>query len=248
MPQSLANSPAQPRAKPATPRKKAAKAAPPKGPKKSELTRARLLDAAAHVFREKGYALTRLSDIAKRAKTPVSAIYYYFASRDEIVVRVLEIANERTAQRVHGAVAELPSDASIEQKMSAAVRAHCDIVLLADPYARAHMKIFDQLPAPIQKKFRMMLDKTSDIWRVLLAEGQATGAIREDMDLSVVRQLLLGMINWSVEWYQPDGRLSIDEIAQQTSSLLFQGIAAAGRKPSKPKPVKTARPVKAVRT
>lgn len=201
-----------------------------KGPKKSELTRARLLDAAAHVFREKGYALTRLSDIAKRAKTPVSAIYYYFESREEIVVRVLEIANERTLQRVGGAVAELPPSASVERKLSAAVRGHFEIVLLADPYARAHMKIFDQLPAGIQKQFRAVLDQTSEIWRELLAEGRASGAIRQDVDLSVVRQLLLGMINWSVEWYQPGGRLSIEQIAQQTAALLFYGIGAPKRR------------------
>lgn len=226
--------------KPAARLKKAVKTA-PKGPKKSELTRARLLDAAAHVFREKGFALTRLSDIAKRAKTPVSAIYYYFASREEIVVRVLEIANERTLQRVHGAVSELPPGASIEEKVSAAVRGHFDIVLSADPYARAHMKIFDQIPAAIQKQFREVLDQTAEIWRELLAEGRATGAIREDVDLSVVRQLLLGMINWSVEWYQPGGRLSIDEIAQQASKLLFHGIAAQKKSPGHRRSARTAR-------
>jgi AcrR family transcriptional regulator len=228
-----------PRARPSAKSKPAKTAS--KGPKKSELTRARLLDAAAHVFREKGYALTRLSDIAKRANTPVSAIYYYFASREEIVVRVLEIANERTLQRVRGAVAELPPGASIEQKLSAAVRGHFEIVLLADPYARAHMRIFDQIPAAIQKQFRAVLDQTAETWRELLAEGRASGAIREDLDLSVVRQLLLGMINWSVEWYQPGGRLSIEEIAQQTSRLLFHGIAAARPRAVHRRAVKTAR-------
>ncbi|MFA5664562.1 TetR family transcriptional regulator [Castellaniella sp.] len=192
-------------------------------PKKSELTRARLLDAAAHTFKEKGYALTRLTDIAKRAHAQTSSIYYYFESREAIVVEVLRIANDRTLQRVNDFLAELPLDATVEDRLTAAIRGHYDIVLSQDPYTMAHMRIFDQVPPNIKKQFLGVLDETTAIWRQLLLEGQASGAIRADIDLSVTRQLLLGMMNWSIEWFRP-GRLSVEDIAQQTATILFDGI------------------------
>lgn len=192
-------------------------------PKKSELTRARLLDAAAYIFQDKGYALTRLTDIAKRARAQTSSIYYYFESREAIVAEVLRIANERTLQRVNDFLAELPPDASVQDKITAAIRGHYDIVLSQDPYTMAHMRIFDQVPEKIKQQFLGVLDETTQIWRQLLKEGQLTGVIREDLDLSVTRQLLLGMMNWSIEWFRP-GRLSVDDIARHTAAMLFTGI------------------------
>jgi TetR/AcrR family transcriptional regulator, cholesterol catabolism regulator len=51
---------------------------------KSARTRSRILDAAAHVLSVKGYAGTRLSDVADYAELQAPAIYYYFASREDL--------------------------------------------------------------------------------------------------------------------------------------------------------------------
>ena len=184
----------------------------------------RLLNAAAYIFQAKGYALTRLTDIAKRARAQPSSIYYYFDSREAIVTEVLRIANERTLQRVTDFLSELPANATVQMKVTAAIRGHYDIVLSQDPYAMAHMRIFDQVPPKIRTQFLDVLNETTEIWRQLLNEGQATGVIRADIDLSVTRLLLLGMMNWSIEWFKP-GRLTVDQIAHQTAALLFTGIS-----------------------
>src|ERR1700752_2131877 len=56
---------------------------------KSALTRARILDAAAHVLGTKGYAGLRLTDVASEAEIQAPAIYYYYASRDELIEEVM---------------------------------------------------------------------------------------------------------------------------------------------------------------
>lgn len=194
-------------------------------PKKSELTRARIVDAAAHVFRQKGYALTRLEDIAKKAKTRTSSIYYYFESREAIVAEVLRIANERTLKYVSDALATLPPDAPVRDRITAAMRGQFAIVLSGDAYTSAHIRIFDQIPPQLKREFLKVLDETVDIWRQLFREAQDSGVIRADLNISVVRQLMLGMMNWSIEWYRPGG-LAADDIAAQAASLLFDGVAA----------------------
>ncbi len=194
--------------------------------KKSDATRQRILDAAAHVFHSKGYALARLSDIAKRAKTQTGSIYYYFASREAIVAEVLRIANERTAAFVNGHIAALPAGASVEQRIEAAIHGHFAIVLSGDKYASAHMRIFDQTPKKVREHFLRVLDEHAEVWRTLFAEARAAGVIRDDVDLSVMRLLLLGMMNWSIEWYKP-GKLSVDDIAHQATILFLEGV---GRK------------------
>lgn len=207
---------------------KRAKPLPSKRPplKKSDATRQRILDAAAYVFQSKGYALARLSDIAKRAKTQTGSIYYYFASREAIVAEVLRVANERTAAYVNGHIAALPADAPVHDRIRAAIHGHFAIVLSGDHYASAHMRIFDQTPKKVREHFLRVLDENAGVWRDLFAEARAAGMFRTDVDLSVMRLLLLGMMNWSIEWYKP-GRLPVDEIARQATILFLEGV---GRK------------------
>lgn len=207
---------------------KRAKAAVSKRPavKKSDATRQRILDAAAYVFQKKGYALARLSDIAKRAKTQTGSIYYYFASREAIVAEVLRVANERTAAFVNGHIAALPAGAPVRDRIEAAIHGHFAIVLSGDHYASAHMRIFDQTPKKVREHFLRVLDENAEVWRDLFAEARDAGVIRTDVDLSVMRLLLLGMMNWSIEWYKP-GKLTVEQIARQATILFLEGV---GRK------------------
>jgi AcrR family transcriptional regulator len=190
---------------------------------KAEITRGRILDAAAYVFRQKGYALTRLTDIAKRARTQTGSIYYHFESREAIVAEVLRIANERTKNEVTKAIAALPPDADVHDRITAAIHGHLAIVLSGDDYTSAHMRIFDQLPNKLREHFLRVLDESAELWRSLLLEAKSKGLVRDDLDLSVTRLLLIGMMNWSIEWYR-EGRLSPAQIADHIAILLFEGI------------------------
>ena len=49
-------------------------------------TRDRILHAAARVLSERGYAASRLSDIADLAGLRTPGMYHYFASRDDLVL------------------------------------------------------------------------------------------------------------------------------------------------------------------
>ena len=64
-------------------------AAPADALSKSARTRSRILNAAAHVLSVKGYAGTRLSDVAEYAELQAPAIYYYFPSREDLIEEVM---------------------------------------------------------------------------------------------------------------------------------------------------------------
>ena len=61
----------------------------PKGDKRQR-TRARLLQAARELIREKGYARTTLQDVASRAGMTSGAIYGNFKNRDELFTSLSE--------------------------------------------------------------------------------------------------------------------------------------------------------------
>jgi AcrR family transcriptional regulator len=73
--------------------------APPKGPLKSDETRMRILNAALDLFREKGFETTTMREIALRAGVATGAAYYYFDSKDAIVLAFYrQAAEEMTPQ------------------------------------------------------------------------------------------------------------------------------------------------------
>ena len=69
---------------------------------RAELTRERILAAAAHVFAEHGYAAGTTNRIAERARVSIGSLYQYFPSKEALVAMLVE----RLHQRVLGIVSD----------------------------------------------------------------------------------------------------------------------------------------------
>src|ERR1700683_5084919 len=101
---------------------------------KSERTRERILDAAAAAFRERGFAATRLSDIADRAELQAPSIYYHFGSKEELIEVVLARGVERTFEHVKRRVSEVSKDDPLG-RLRAAIEGHVEMVLETGNYS-----------------------------------------------------------------------------------------------------------------
>jgi AcrR family transcriptional regulator len=70
-----------------------------------EATRERILDEALALFRRRGYAETTMRDVAAAAGIALGGTYYYFPSKDAIVLAYYERLHDEHAARVHEALA-----------------------------------------------------------------------------------------------------------------------------------------------
>jgi AcrR family transcriptional regulator len=64
-------------------------AAPPRRQRRPDLRRSEVLAAALDLFAEKGFAATRLDDVAARAGVAKGTLYLYFKSKEEIFMAVV---------------------------------------------------------------------------------------------------------------------------------------------------------------
>ncbi|WP_230990348.1 TetR family transcriptional regulator [Rhodococcus oxybenzonivorans] len=194
--------------------------------KKAMATRARILDSAAHTFRTKGYAGTRLSDVAAAADTQAGSLYYHFPSREELVEEVLRVGQERTSGYVRRRVAALSDDASCLDRLREAIDAHLDSTLESGDYTAATIRIIGQVPEEIRKRRLHEQREYGLFWRGLVNDAHESGEIRTDLDSSVLRMLLLGAMNSVPDWFRPrrDG-LSAAAFKQQFESLFLEGLA-----------------------
>jgi len=73
---------------------------------KSEETRERILEAALKLFHDRGFDATTMRDIAARAGMATDAAYYYFDSKDAIVLSFYDRARTEMGPRFEEALAE----------------------------------------------------------------------------------------------------------------------------------------------
>jgi AcrR family transcriptional regulator len=187
--------------------------------------RNQILDAAAAVFREKGYAQATLSDIATKAGTQAGSLYYHFESREHLVEEVLAVAMLQTTERVTFALGRMESSASTAEKMRVGLREHLLQILSHNDYSAAYDKIIDQVPGHVREKFVQYPREYANIWRSIILEGQRKGELRSDLDPTLLRLQLLGSAIWSSNWFDPERSKSPEEIADQMVECFVNGAA-----------------------
>jgi len=85
---------------------------------KSEATRARILEAALQVFRERGFNNSTMREIAAAAKVALGAAYYYFDSKDALVMAFYE---ESQAKLVPAIDEKLDNCRTLEERLKAII-------------------------------------------------------------------------------------------------------------------------------
>lgn len=193
--------------------------------RKSERKRQRILDAAAKLFCERGYAEIRMSDIAAEAGTQSGAMYYYFDSKEALVEEFMRNSLQPHTEFMRAAVQSLPAESTWRLRIATAIRAHLERALERDNYTMGFMKIFDQVPPAVHKRFAAYARDYAQLWRDLVNGAIAAGELRDDLDPVVMRNALMGSLDWTLEWYQ-QGRLSPAELAGQMTQLFMDGMGA----------------------
>src|SRR5246127_4528731 len=191
---------------------------------KSALTRARILDAAAHVLSAKGYAGLRLTDVAAEAEIQAPAIYYYYASRDELIEEVMWAGIADMRETVVTGASQLPGGTPPLDRLLAAAEAHLRHALEISDYTTASIRNAGQVPLSIRKRQIQEEERYGEVWRRLINDLAREGRLRPELDLYIAQMLVLGALNWAVEWWNPH-RGSLEGVVANAQSFIRHGIA-----------------------
>jgi TetR/AcrR family transcriptional regulator, cholesterol catabolism regulator len=193
---------------------------------KSQRTRQRILDAAAHVLSVKGYAATRLTDVAEYAELQAPAIYYYFPSREDLIEEVMFCGISDMRSYLQAILDALPAGTAPIDRIMAAVEAHLRHELDLSDYATASIRNAGQIPEHLRARERKESAAYGRIWQRLFDDAVADGEMRADLDKRIVQGLVLGALNWTAEWWDPR-RGSLDTIVANAQELVRSGISPA---------------------
>ena len=179
---------------------------------KSTDTRRRILDAAAEVLSVKGFDGVRVAEIAELAQVRVPGLYYYFDTREELLAEVVTIGGELAHQNVVRTLETLPPDIGALDRLCAALAAHLDTVLHKSTYVRATVRTMAQLPPEIREQQLAQQQRSSDVWRALVAAAVEAGEVDPELDVHAARMFLMGAVNWAPEWWDPKRGSTADTV------------------------------------
>ncbi|MGH8917023.1 MAG: TetR/AcrR family transcriptional regulator, partial [Actinomycetes bacterium] len=121
------------------------------------------------------------------------------------------------------ALAALPPGATPAARIATAVEAHLRHELEISDYSTAIIRNANQLPEPVSRRALAEVGAYNDVWRGLVADLEAAGQLRDDVDPAVARMMVLGALNWAAEWWDPQ-RGSIDEVVATAQSMVLHSL------------------------
>ncbi|MGB9640658.1 MAG: TetR/AcrR family transcriptional regulator [Anaerolineales bacterium] len=184
------------------------------------MTRDDILDAAAQIFRQKGYHAASMQDIANAVQLQKASLYYHVNSKQEILLMILDRALDILINGMQGVMA-MPL--APEEKLRQAMAVYFQIMLEQRDLASVLLLEYRSLEPEFRQRHIPRRDHYEKLWRDLLNEGIEQGVFQVS-DVALATRFLLGVMNWTITWYREDGRLSPLELAQECANLFVLGL------------------------
>lgn len=170
-----------------------------------------ILREAARLFREKGYERTSVRDLADAVNMQSGSLFYHFDSKEDILVEVMNEGIDGLIARLNES---LKAAQSPREKLHTLLRIHLSEMLEKAPDAMAvYLFEWHSLSPAAQARLIAQRDAYENRVSALLAEIAETGLISSDIKL--FRLFLLGALNWTSTWYNPQGELDASQIAER---------------------------------
>jgi AcrR family transcriptional regulator len=184
-----------------------------------------LLKTSARIFAEKGFHHTSVRDISRASKMSLSGLYYYFATKDELLYLIQERCFVTLLQR--WAQLDSPS-VDVRARIRAFAENHLGFFLHNMPEMKVMAHEDESLTGEFNEKILVLKRRYVKVIMDMIGELREQES-RKDIDLRLATFSLFGMMNWIYTWYQPKRDLPFPQLIEQMLRMYFFGLLEAGR-------------------
>lgn len=181
--------------------------------------RTALLQAAVHMFNERGFYATSLDEVATAVGVTKPVIYHYLGTKDQVLFECVRIG-----------LAELQAAAdearSIEGRGIDRLRVYlCRYAeIIMSDFGSCVIRTGDEaLTAGSRAEFRRLKREVDGCLREMIAQAAADGSASVT-DVRMASLAIAGALNWSARWFQRDGAATATQMAQALVASTIRGI------------------------
>lgn len=178
-----------------------------------------LLAVAVKVFNERGYEATSMEILSRRLGITKSAIYHHVSGKEEL----LRLALDRALDGLYASAAQAQAmPARAIDRLEFLVRDSVRVLVERLPFVtlllrvRGNTRVERRALARRRELDRIVMD--------LVAQAEAEGDVRPDVDPAVTARLLFGTVNSLIEWYRPRGGLGAADLGDAVAAIAFDGL------------------------
>lgn len=177
--------------------------------------RGRLLTQAAQLFKEKGYERTTVRDLASAVGIQSGSIFHHFKTKEDILFSVMEETILYLTTRMEEA---LEAAEGAEARLLALII--CELnAILGGTSAAMTVLVYEwrSLSVPRQEQILTLRQRYEQLWLDVLEECKTEGLVTGD--LFILRRFLTGALSWTITWYRPNGKLTMEDLAREALGL-----------------------------
>jgi AcrR family transcriptional regulator len=181
-----------------------------------------LLTAAAQLFRRKGFAATTTRDIAAAAGMQSGSPFYHFKTKEALLHAVIEEGMRSALERQQAVVqSQEYASSSPRQQLEKLVRVHFEVLLgPGNDFVPVMLYESRSLQPRQHKQLAQLITAYEALWMPVLEALVVRGVLQGPVGL--VRLLVLGALNWSVQWFNPRKGASVDELTRVAVALFLK--------------------------
>ena len=181
-----------------------------------------LLSTAAQLFRQKGFAATTTRDIAAAAGMQSGSPFYHFKSKNALLYAVMEEGMHTALARQKEVVQAVdPTGLPAGEQLRALVVAHFEVLLgPGNDFVPVMLYEWRSLQPRQRKSLALLISEYESLWMPVLLTLHAQGRLRAPVGLA--RLLILGALNWSVQWFDPKKSASLHDLADAAVAMFLK--------------------------
>jgi len=188
----------------------------------SAYKRDRILEEAVKLFYERGFSGTTLDDIAGKLGVTKPFIYTHFRSKVELLEAVCRPTIEMSLDAL---IQAAQREGTPAERLLDGVVNFTKVVLQRQGNIAVYFREEKHLSEAGLAEINALRKRFDRVLSDLLQEGVSSGAFRI-IDIRVAALAIGGMVSWAYTWYQPDGRLSFDDISAKLAHFVLQMVEA----------------------
>ena len=190
---------------------------------------------AARIIHEKGYDATSMSDIAEAVGITKAGIYHHIPGKKDLLFRIMNFGLDTLDEKV---IVPARAVADAEERLRTIITNHVRLITSRStsqgnsPVTIVVDEVAGLTPAhrrKIDQRKRAYVDLVRETLDQLLKEGKLS-----DVDVNTAAFSLLGMILWLSRWYNPKGRLTPEQVAEEITKIALAGLLRPGARTSGP--------------
>jgi AcrR family transcriptional regulator len=191
--------------------------------------RAEILRTSGQVLHRHGVSNTTIGLIAKHAKVDRATMYYYFEDKYAIY---RELILDGLTEYFDGidtvAASTSPPERRLRDAMSTVMQAfekhYPQLYIFFQASGSVEVLGSELYKATVEsgRRFEALLGR-------ILDDGIDTGVFAADTPVKIVIKQVVGMLNWTSRWFQPEGELDGVGVANAMADTILNGISAESR-------------------